>query len=102
MLLKLNERKKRKKQTLLKKRLEDTTKKYINKIHLREMFDSASCLKTCAKIDNERRQITIISRIKEATKDQIIILVLGLVRDYWHHTWSAAGHEVLHACLIHA
>ena len=59
------------------------------------MFDPAACLKTCAQIDNELSQITIISGIKEAMKDQIIIRVLGLGSDYWHHMWSAAGHDFI-------
>ena len=93
MLLKLKVRKKRKKQILLKKRLESAIKKYIDKLHHRGMFESAACLTTCAQIDNKLSQITSISRKKEAMKDQIIIRVLGLSWDDWHHPWSAEGHE---------
>ena len=70
--------KKEKKQTLLKKRLEDATKKYIDKLHHRNMFDSEACLEFCAQIDNKIKQITSISGRKEVMKDQIIIRVLGL------------------------
>ena len=57
------------------------------------MFDLEACFLTCAQIDNELKQITNISGRKEAMKDQIIIRVLGLGWDDWHHPWSAAGHE---------
>ena len=64
--------------TIPKTRLEGATKKYIDKIHHRDMFDLADCLKTCVKINNEIRQITSIRGIKEAMKDQIRIRMLGL------------------------
>ena len=70
--------KKRGKQIILKKRLEGATKKYIDKLHHRDMFNSEACLKTCAKIDNELRNITSITGRKEAMKDQIRIRMLGL------------------------
>ena len=93
MLLKLKVIKKEKKQTLLKKRLGGATKKYIYKLHHCNMFDSEACLKNCAQIDNKPRKITSISGRKEVMKDQIIIRVLGLGWDNWHHLWSASGHE---------
>ena len=84
--------KKREKQTLLKNCLEGATKKYIDKIHHCDMFESVACLKTCAQIDNELRKITSISGRKEAMRDQIIIRLLGLGWDDWHHPWYSAGH----------
>ena len=50
-------------------------------------------MKTCAQIDNKLRQIISIRGRKEATKDQIIIRVLGFGWDNWNHPWYAAGHE---------
>ena len=57
------------------------------------MFDLPACLKSCAQINNELRQIKSTRGIKEGMKDQIRIRVLGLGWDYWHHPWYEAGYE---------
>ena len=94
MILKLKESKKReKKQTLLKKCLKGAAKKYIDKVHHRDIFDSAACLIFFTQIDNKLRQITSISGRKEELKDKIRTIVLGLGWDNWNHPWYVSGHE---------
>ena len=85
------EKKRQKKETLIKKRLDVATKSYIDKLHYREMHDSPACWKDCRQVDAELKKLKSESAKKEALKDQIRIRVLGLGWDDCHHPWSIGG-----------
>ena len=76
---------------MIKKRLDGATKSYIDKLHYREMHDSAACWKTCRQVDAELKKLKSESARREALKDQIRMRVLGLGWDDCHHPWSIGG-----------
>ena len=92
-LEKQQEKKRLKKEMLLKKRLEAATKAYVDKLHYREMYDSAACWKTCKQVDAELKNIKSVSGKQEALKDQIKMRVLGLGWEDCHHAWSKKGKD---------
>ena len=50
-LEKQREKKRVKKETMLKRRLDAATREYVDKLYYREMYNSAACWRTCAQVN---------------------------------------------------
>ena len=84
-------KKRHKKETLLKNKLDGATKAYVDKLHYCKMCDSAACWRTCNRVDHELKAITSETTKREALKDQIRMRVLGLGWEDCHHPWLSGG-----------
>ena len=54
---------------MLKRRLDAATREYVDKLHYREMYNSAACWRTCAQVNREVKALGSVSARLEALKD---------------------------------
>ena len=65
-LEKQQEKKRVKKETMLKRRLDAATREYVDKLYYQEMYDLAACWRTCAQVNREMKALGSVSARLEA------------------------------------